>query len=510
MTNDIDVNTTAGYIAIYGTCLTGATSASLVGAQPPHCIGIFCSSATFPLSVTYASYDQVNLSYGEPVMDFPWGPQTLTVHTVNGDTSQCVFGLTPCTPPQLIPVMHVSGTVTQSGQGLSGVIVNVADANNTVVAFSVTGSDGTYSITVQMPTTPNTSWTVTPSMLGYFFSPTSLTVFTWGSSSANFTAYPLTTVYLIHGIGQTSSDMSDLASDLTAPGALDLTRFRVDAGFSFGECAANTSCTTTCANNQFCSSTTPKLQIPCSISAGAQSLVNYISNRNRPGPILLVGYSMGGLISRDMISNNFYGAPIPTVAGLITLDTPHLGYPYNPTDELVQCGILVEQMCGGWTPQNALAGCPGQPANQTGEILSTYLTGLVGSPFFRSTLTSNGAYWMATAGQYCGSYMRTLSTPIGCLASSPRSDCVVCKDSELYNISSLWNDITPIAPWTDTLQIYVHSNNYAGFGTALLFGPANPIGLLPGPISLEIYNPPPSGSLFPALVNQINATGQNQ
>jgi hypothetical protein len=56
----------------------------------------------------------------------------------------------------------VSGTVTLSGSGLSGVTVSLQGTN-----FStVTGADGTYSLTV-----PNASYTIVPSLAGYTFTP---------------------------------------------------------------------------------------------------------------------------------------------------------------------------------------------------------------------------------------------------------------------------------------------------------------------------------------------------
>lgn len=205
---------------------------------------------------------------------------------------------------------------------------------------------------------------------------------------------------------------------------------------------------------------------------------------------------MGGLIARDMIANNFYGQSRPTVAGLITLGTPHLGYPYDPVDQLAFCPTLVFQMNGGWS------------AATGNESLSSYLTSLIGSQSFKSTIASNGAYWMAAAGQYCSNPTRLVpsSNGNGCLVSSARSDCIVCKDSALYNgsIPRSQNDITPVVPWTDTQQIYVHTNTVGGWGSSFIFGPTNPA------IDQQLFDPLTSGTLFPAMVNFINGNGQNQ
>src|ERR1035437_540795 len=94
------------------------------------------------------------------------------------------------------------------------------------------------------------------------------------------------TVFLIHGIGQGSFDMQGLYGSLIASSGIDLARFRVDPGFDFSECA----------DTDFCSSS-------CSISAGAQKLAQYIANANPPGDIILIGFSMGGLIARDLMAN---------------------------------------------------------------------------------------------------------------------------------------------------------------------------------------------------------------
>ena len=103
---------------------------------------------------------------------------------------------------------------------------------------------------------------------------------------------------------------------------------------------------------------------------------------------------MGGLIARDIISNQFYRQTAPTVVGLITLGTPNLGYPYDPVDTSYFCPALVQGMDGGWY------------ASTQAEFLSTYLQSLISSQAFKSTIGSNGAYWMAAAGQYCSNTTR--------------------------------------------------------------------------------------------------------
>jgi pimeloyl-ACP methyl ester carboxylesterase len=370
--------------------------------------------------------------------------------------------------------LTISGTVTlgTSGKPIPGVSVTLADGNNKFLALTRSAANGTYSFSVSAGGT----YEVRTSQIGYYFTPASSLYQNLAQSvtNANFVAKPLTTIYLIHGIGQGSAAMASLAANLTNPAnGLDLTRFQVDAGFDFSQCAANPSCSNS-----------------CSIGAGGQSLAQYISSNPPPGPIILIGYSMGGLIARDMISNAFYGQSAPTVAGLITLGTPHLGYPFDPVDQLAFCPTLVFQMNGGW------------PAATQNEFLSAYLTSLIGSQSFKSTMASNGAYWMAAAGRHCS--IPTRLTPStngnGCLVSSPRSDCIVCNDSALYtgSIPQSQNDITPIAPWTDTQKIYVHTNSVGGWGSSFIFGSTTPA------VDQQLFDPLTTGTLFSAIVNFIN------
>lgn len=61
------------------------------------------------------------------------------------------------------------------------------------------------------------------------------------------------------------------------------------------------------------------LRSNCSISSGAQKLAQYIANANPPGDIVLIGFSMGGLIARDMMANGRLILNGRKVSALITL-----------------------------------------------------------------------------------------------------------------------------------------------------------------------------------------------
>ena len=85
----------------------------------------------------------------------------------------------------------ISGTITLSGSGLSGVTVTAGSATAT------TASDGTYTISGLAAG----SYTVTPSKSGYTFSPAnqSVTISSSNVTGINFTATAVTTTYSISG-----------------------------------------------------------------------------------------------------------------------------------------------------------------------------------------------------------------------------------------------------------------------------------------------------------------------
>src|SRR5437588_221209 len=72
------------------------------------------------------------------------------------------------------------------------------------------------------------------------------------------------------------------------------------------------------------------------------------------GHILLVGYSMGGLLARDLILNN-RNQVLNThpVDALVTLGTPNVGYPYEAIDDLPMCKTLAREMASDWRSQQS-------------------------------------------------------------------------------------------------------------------------------------------------------------
>jgi fibronectin type 3 domain-containing protein len=281
----------------------------------------------------------------------------------------------------------------------------------------------------------------------------------------------LTTVFLIHGIGQTSTDMQPLYGSLSGSSGIDLSRFRVNAGFDFSDCA----------DKDFCSPS-------CSISAGAQRLAQYIANAKPPGDIVLIGFSLGGLLARDLMANGRLILNGRRISALITLGTPNLGYPYTLADTLIKCTQLVQQMDGNWRSQ--------QSTNTV--VLSAYLLSLT-NQWPSSAYPGTGGFWLAASGRSCSNPLRTINTTTGCRDRNPYSDGVVCDDSASYSISTPFNT-GPNRYWQDPGQIYVHSNTAWGIGTSfVLCGNSGNKDVNP-----PLWNPPTFGPLFAAIKGLIN------
>jgi len=390
-----------------------------------------------------------------------------------------------------IGTFTISGQVTLTGTNtpVSGVSIGLTDTIGTVYISQMTGSDGRYSWTVNAGGT----YTVTPSLFGtYWFTPKfkpfpSLSA----NQTQNFTAMHLLTVYLLHGIGQDHTAMQSLYENLSSTSGLDPTRFRLDSGFDFSECAAYASCT----NSQYGDA--------CGIVAGGKSLAHYILNNPPPGDMIFVGYSMGGLIARDLITNNYIVGSPPSqvistahkVVGLITLGTPNLGYPWTSVDEQGFCKQLVDDMAGSWLPQE----------NPPREPLSTYLSTL--NQNWRSA--SYGSYWVAAAGESCSHTVRDTIPGVlpplqpGCLTGGPSyfSDGVVCHDSAVNYSPGVTLGPPPTSLFEDPQHQYVHTTAGYGLGSSLVLCSNN---TTPNPIPL--WGPLNTDPLFVQyIVGTINA-----
>ena len=223
-------------------------------------------------------------------------------------------------------------------------------------------------------------------------------------------AQPPTTVFLVHGLNQGSADMQDFANKLSNPNSadhVDLTRFKIDAGFDFSECTSDPSC----GGN-------------CTIQAGAKKLGAYIAAHANGGKIVLVAYSLGAIIAREAMLSDGVKA-----SELITLGAPNLGYPFDPIDAIGgkflgfqipgRCPTLVKQIASD------LRTSPGQVLYPINPYLSD-LNRRWGKAVFSPPLN-----WLAISGTFCDRPIREAPpfTNEGCPDSNPNNDGVVCQVS---------------------------------------------------------------------------------
>jgi uncharacterized protein (TIGR03437 family) len=249
---------------------------------------------------------------------------------------------------------------------------------------------------------------------------------------------PKRTVILIHGILQGKADMSILNQALSSPTyGLDSTRFSIDSGFDWS----------LCANAPFCPSY-------CSLEEGATELANYIA-RFPAGHVILVGYSMGGLLARDLILNN-RNQILNThpVDALVTLGAPNAGYPHEAIDDIPLCTMLATEMASDWRSQ--------QSTNTVTE--SAYLYQL-NNAWTTGTLPVPNLHWLAVAGTFCSNPVRNAALNTGCRNSNPYSDGIVCADSADFNLAGM---NLPTVRWNS--PGYAHTNDKLFLGATLFDG----------------------------------------
>ena len=304
--------------------------------------------------------------------------------------------------------------------------------------------------------------------MGGVSSQSGLTIAVTGSA-----APPRRTVVLIHGIGQGRTNMSVLNLALSDPVyGIDLSRFTVDSNFDW----------TACANFQIYQ---PGLSCPsyCSLEEGAAELANYIASKVPPGHIILLGYSMGGLLARDLILNNrnqILGTH--PVDALITLGTPNVGYPGEGLDDALFCTNLVTEMSSDWRSQQA----------KNSVVESTYLYQL-NSAWTAKALPAPNLHWLAAAGTFCSNPVRNVISNTGCRDSSPYNDGIVCADSADFNLTGI---NLPTVRWNN--PAYAHTNDIMLFG-ATLFGGCNALNYP------ALDQPPHPSPLLQELRDFINA-----
>jgi len=250
------------------------------------------------------------------------------------------------------------------------------------------------------------------------------------SNVASATTLPKISVFVLHGIGQNSGNVDNLTAIIGE--GLDSRRFYVDGDFDFSECSLGD-----------CAST-------CSFALGAGKLAEHIARRTTPNSeVVLVAYSMGGLIAREMIAGNVNQiATIRRITRLITLGTPNAGYPWGSLDNLGfilgKCSKLASDMRSDFRKLQ----------NQNVVELSPYLSSLL-SRWQSSSIPSQMGQWVSFAGTYCREPIRTLdlTSSLGCPDYNPKSDGVVCEQSANHRLD---NPNNPNRRWEHSS--YAHSS----------------------------------------------------
>lgn len=289
------------------------------------------------------------------------------------------------------------------------------------------------------------------------------------SNELGVTTPPKINVFMLHGIGQDNTGVGELA--LRLEGQLGNGRFNWNNQFNFSICSI--SC-----------------QAGCTISVGAQGLGQLV-RANPVGDIVFIGYSMGGLIARDLIANNWSGSLTGRrVSALITLGSPHLGYPYDKDwDKGYVCDALAKDMDGDFRdPSGSI-------------ILSQYLYNLTQSWAGRG-YPGTTSVWLAAAGQSCSDKTRPWfwNNNKGCADNAPYSDGVVCSQSATYRVTTL-SSAYPTSTWTDPERRYVHTNAGGAWGgLAVLCGNSGDSLLSP-----PLNNPPANGLLFNRIAEVLSA-----
>lgn len=276
------------------------------------------------------------------------------------------------------------------------------------------------------------------------------------------------TVFLVHGLSQSGGALDALGQTLSnSQYGIDLSRFRIDSGFNWGQCANSRSCN---AND-------------CEISDGGRALAQYINQKSPGGQFILIGYSLGGLISRDMLINNYEGVVSSrSVLALITLGTPNVGYPYCDLDERARCPVLAQQMASQYRVRQ----------DENIVIVSNYLQGMIED--WEETFLGRPGQWLAAAGtscsddRFCEWAAVDRSVDQGCQDNDPTSDGVVCSRSALYLLN---RTRLPSSRWSDAN--YSHTDNNLSWLVMCGGGGLHPL-----------FNPPANGTLVRRIRDLIN------
>jgi uncharacterized protein (TIGR03437 family) len=293
---------------------------------------------------------------------------------------------------------------------------------------------------------------------------------------------PTLTIFLIHGIGESSSDSSKLAQTLRDPVfGIALTTATIDSGFTWA-CAkyAGAQCDGS-----------------CTIPQGAILLAQYILAHSPPGGrIVLIGHSMGGLLVRDMILNNWLGViSTRTLAAMITLGTPNVGYPFvEGLDDSAVASALGITLCPALGQEMYSDYRTLQSENEV--IQSSYLSNL-NQRWGTSSLTQQLFAWLAASGTFCTEPTRSIFNPVGCPDSNPDSDGVVCDLSARFLLNIPKN--LPTTSWSSNLYAHTSSSTRYVSGLTLLCTTQSLFFDY-----IPLYDPPAASTLVSAIRNLVN------
>jgi len=301
-----------------------------------------------------------------------------------------------------------------------------------------------------------------------------------GTGSKNVTVLPRTYVVLVHGISQNGSAMASLTNNLSSV-------FQQTPGMSF--------------DNGF----SLNVSGAAGIAESAQALMSYVSQSllaQSGSKIVFVGYSMGGLLARQVILDpGFffrlqYNTSPPTFVGLVTLGTPNLGYPFvSGLDDALYPFIN-----------------PSQATDMSGDFraaplaLSPFLSSMRANwEAFYTNTTAASIPWLAASGKSCNNPLRMVPNPDlsitrinrGCRDANPYSDGVVCDDSAGWAVPQG----QPTSRWADPTNKFQHtSSSFGGLGV-LCAGRAD-INQTP-----VLFDPPVGTDLFDQIVLFIGSLG---
>lgn len=324
-------------------------------------------------------------------------------------------------------------------------------------------------------------------------------------------------VFLVHGIaqngGENTGDMEPLLTNLVY--ALDgqfqrngypqyiynyvVTRdlqpsadIALDDTFNFGSCAKDPGCQLDGNTN-------------CDIASGATQLDAQIVARTMPGSrVIIIAYSMGGLVARSMFVSPSADLQQRNVLGLITLASPSIGYPWDPNDNNPASGVFysgcrfeLAQMGSDFVSGENIR--PQPSFNPFASFLQLPKVNYL-RPLNQAWATAPLALqtpWIDVTGFLCNNGVRFDNSSYGCPSYNMWSDGVVCDQSGTYDQGVLQavDNQSGMAPGNPPdVQYGAYGFGHASF--TLMCGSVGDNNL--------IYKPGPgTGGLLLYLVSQI-------